>query len=68
MLSGVMVAELMTMKGPEARADASWIVRATSSLPDARRAGDQHARIGGATRSITWRNWLIAARLADDAC
>ena len=31
--SGVIAAALTTMKGPFARADASWIIRAVSSLP-----------------------------------
>jgi hypothetical protein len=33
MVSGVMVAALITTKGPFARADRAWIVRDASSLP-----------------------------------
>jgi len=52
-VSGEIVAELMVMKGPLARADASWIPRAVSSLPAPGAPGDQNPRIGGPTRSTT---------------
>ena len=45
-LSGVIVAAESTTKGPLARVERLWMVRAVSSLPDPGRAGDQDARIG----------------------
>jgi hypothetical protein len=58
-----MVAALMTTKGPAARADASWMVRAASSLPLPGEPLMRMRELAGATRSMTWRNWLIAGDL-----
>ena len=66
-VSGAIVAALITKKGPPARFDASWIVRATSSLPEPGVPVIMMREFAGAMRSINWRSWFIAVRFADDA-
>ena len=59
-VSGVIVAALITTKGPLAREDAPWSWRAASSLPE---PGDPEIitrAFVGATRSSVWRSWFIA--------
>ena len=60
MFSGVIVAALMTTKGPLARVDSAWIVRAASSLPEPGAPVIMMRALVGATRSIVWRSWLTA--------
>ncbi len=60
MRSGVMAAALMTTKGPPARAEAAWMVRAVSSLPAPEAPKIMMRLLVGATRSIVWRNWFMA--------
>ncbi len=55
-VSGAMVAALMTTKGPLARAEASWIERAASSLPEPGAPVIRTRELAGPTRSIIWRN------------
>ncbi len=61
MRSGVMAAALITTKGPLARADMSWMVRAASSLPAPEGPTTRMRLLVGATRSMVWCNCDIAA-------
>ncbi len=56
MFSGVIVAALTTTNGPCVRAEASWIIRAASSLPAPGDPVIMMRELAGATRSMTWRN------------
>ena len=50
----VIAPQLIATNGPAARADSSWMSRATRSLPDAALAGDEHGRVdlGHAARQV----------------
>ena len=51
MVSGVIVAALITTNGPDARPDSAWMVRAVSSLPEPGAPANQDTGVRGATRS-----------------
>ena len=61
MRSGVIAAALRTMNGPEARPESRWTARAASSLPDPDGPEIITRLLVGATFSIIWRRWFIAA-------
>src|SRR5690606_22878784 len=61
MRSGVIVAALTVTKGAFLRADSAWIARAASSLPEPDGPITITRLLVGATRSIVWRSWLMAA-------
>ena len=60
MVSGVMVAALITTKGALARADRAWTVRAVSSLPAPGAPVTRMRALVGATRSTVWRRLFAA--------
>ena len=56
-----MAAALSTTNGPSARADLACITRAASSLPQPDGPVISTRLLVGATLSIAWRSWLMAA-------
>ncbi len=56
----MIVAALITTKGPFARDEAAWMVRAESSLPEPGAPAIITRALVGATRSTVWRSWLAA--------
>ncbi len=59
--SGVMVAAFSTTNGPCLRAESSWSVRATSSLPAPEAPEIMMRLLVGAIFSIIERRWFMAA-------
>ena len=57
-VSGVIVAALMTTNGPLERVEAPCSVRAASSLPQPGSPVISTRALVGATRSIVWRSWF----------
>ncbi len=62
-MSGVIVAALITTKGASVRADRSCSMRAVSSLPEPGAPEMRMRELAGAIFSIAWRSWLVTVDL-----